>query len=180
MARAAPVQHCFRFIASWQSVVLLVGLNAGTLVVGAALILLGQSLLPAQLGWRALAVGTLYALGGTVVITSGCFLALGFWIVIVRLLRVPVVRVTADGFWIAHLGWRAAFIAFDSVKWVKRELPMNGVEYVVLVHGPDLKTESVGSGEIGQTDYDTLLALLAERCPDAFTEDPSAGWRMPH
>jgi hypothetical protein len=179
MERAAPVQHCFRFVGPWAPIGF-VGRNAGCVVIGAALLLLGQAMLPVS--WpsgRALVACVLYGAGGTVVITGGCFFALGLWIVFVRLIRVPVVRVTADGMRIGHLGWNSVLIPFASVKWVKRELPRNGAEYVLLVHGPDLQTESVGRHEIGPTAYEALLALLAERCPDAFTEDPPAGWRFP-
>jgi hypothetical protein len=179
MERDAPVQHCFRFAGSWRPIGLLLGLNAGSVVIGAVLILLGNQLLPAPWG-LALVACALYVVGWTAVTTSGSFLVLGLWIVFVRLIRVPVVRVTADGLRIGHLGLNSVLIPFAGVKWVRREHPPNGVEYVLLVHGPDLETESVGSGEIGPVDYETLLALLAERCPDAFAPDPPAGWRFPH
>jgi hypothetical protein len=177
--QTAPVQHCFRFATSWRPVVLFVGSGAGLLGVGWAILQLNASL-PSGSWWLVFVRMAVVLLGGTAVIAGASFFGLGLWVAFVRLLRVPVVRVTADGLRVAHLGWSSVLISFASVKWVRREQPPKGAEYVLLVYGPDLETESVGSGEIGPAAYDTLLALLAERCPDAFAPDPPAGWRMPY
>ena len=179
MERDAPVQHCFRFAGSWRPIALLVILGAGLGAIGWILISLSGWLPSASWGLVLVRL-TVLLLGGAAVIAGISFFGLGLWVAFVRLLRVPVVRVTADGLRIAHLGWAAVFIPFASVKWVRREYPKNGLEYVLLVHGPDLETESVGSGEISPTEYETLLALLTERCPDCFATDPPVGWRMPY
>jgi hypothetical protein len=177
--RAAPVRHCFRFAASWRPIGLLVGAGAGLVVIGWVLLLL-NGFLPSASWWLVVVRMGVVLVGGAAVIAGVSFLGLGLWVGFVRLLRAPVVRTTNDGLRIAHLGWRSVCVPFAELKWARREQPENGTEYVVLVYGPALETESVGRGEIGTVAYETLLALLAERCPDCFAPDPPAGWRMPY
>lgn len=179
MEQTAPVEHCFRFAASWRPIGLFVGAGAGLVGIGWGLLLLNGSL-PAASWWLVVVRMAVVCLGGAAVISGASFLGLGLWVGFVRLLRVPVVRVTPDGLRIAHLGWSSVFVPFAELKWARREQPENGTEYVVLVYGPELRTESVGRGEIGAVAYETLLVLLAERCPDCFAPDPPAGWRMPY
>jgi hypothetical protein len=177
--RTAPVERYFRFAAPWRPIGLLAGSGAGLVGIGWGLLSL-NGFLPSASWWLVVVRMAVVALGGAAVIAGASFLGLGLWVGFVRLLRAPVVRVTDDGLRIAHLGWRSVCVPFAELKWVRREQPANGAESVVLIYGPDLRTESVGRGEIGAVAYDALLALLAERCPDCFAPDPPAGWRMPY
>jgi hypothetical protein len=119
-------------------------------------------------------MGLLFLLTGL-----GC-IWVAFWAGVARIVGRRVLRVDDDGIWVWRpLVWWSRFVPFESVRWVKREQPKEGVDVVWIVHGPNLTNESVGMGQIHPADYDALLALLADRCPAAFAPDPPEGWRPP-
>jgi hypothetical protein len=107
-------------------------------------------------------------------------LSIAIWLVVARVVGWSAVQVTDSAVWLSEpFAWSSRFIPFDSVLWVKHEQSPDGVSFVRIVYGPGLGSGCVRADDIRPADFDAFFALLAERCPAAFTPDPPPGWQPP-
>jgi hypothetical protein len=179
VTQAAPVEASFRFAAPWWAILVFAGVSALLVVLGWGLCVVAEGLFDVS-WWLVLPAFTVGVLGGSLALCGVIGLWLAVWCALTRAVGRRVIRVAPDGLWVWRpFGWWSVFVPFASVAWVKREQTERGGDGVWIVHGPDLRTETVGKPALRSADYDALLALLADRCPGAFTPDPPAGWRPP-
>lgn len=178
MTTATAVVNDFRFVGPWRPIACLIVIGAVMLAAGCGLTIASEQALAS--GHSLVLFLTTATLGGLLAACGPVVAGTGLWFALLRAARRRVVRAVAGGLWIWRpFVWWSRFVPFESVRWVKRARPKEGADFVQIVHGPALATESVGAGLIGPAGYGLLLALLADRCPAAFTPNPPEGWRPP-
>jgi hypothetical protein len=179
MESTAHESRCFPYAIAWWRLMALAALSFPFLLFGWLVGWMGTQLADVS-SWVLLASGVVW-LGVAITLIGVGVLVFVVWASFLRLIRWPVVRVTPEGLGLArYIGLRSVFVPFDAVVWVKRENPVRRVDYIWIVHGANLQTECVARLALRPPDYDALLAILVERCPNAHTPEPPAGWQRPH
>jgi hypothetical protein len=181
MESTASESRCFQYAIAWWQLMGLVVVSIPLLLCGWAIGWVGVLLGEVSWWWLGFPAIGVIGIGGVFVLAGVGALLFVVWAALLRVIRWPVVRVTPEGLWLSrYIGVQSVFVPFGEVVWVKRETPDPSVDYVWIVHGANLQTECVAKLALRPVDYDSFLALLIERCPQAHTLEPPANWQRPY
>jgi hypothetical protein len=176
-----PTVRMFKWCPPWSRLLGLAGFGVMLIAFGCGVCLAGFALWDLGI-WFVLPAVLVLALGGLLMLSGLMVFCFQYpCLILAHALGYSVIlSVHADSLWIRESPLRDLFqktviVPFETIVWVGREGAAGQRGRIRIVHGPDLKTETVD--EIGQADAEALLAILAERCPAAFTPQPLPGCR---